>query len=142
MHPVFDALQPRDEADRPTVDSIRQRAPRTRSMRRSARVCALVGLIVTCAATHARGTGVSAPMTVTVTVVRACAIDTGAERRLLTLTCASGVTHVTVAGDGLAPEVRALAAAGQHVQLTYPISRRMTTETQDAGRPRQVTVNF
>ena len=104
---------------------------------------ALIGLTLVASATGALATSISAPMGVTVTVIRSCAISTGAVPRL-TLACSSGVTQVTVLGDGSPPEVRVFAGEGRGLRLTYPMPRRNTASGSrpDTGQPRRVTLNF
>ena len=103
----------------------------------------LIGLAVVASTTGARATSISAPMGVTVTVIRSCAISTSAVSRLM-LACSSGVTHVTVLGDGSAREVRVFAGEGHGLRLTYPMPRANTASGSrpDTGQPRRVTLNF
>ena len=94
---------------------------------------ALVGLTGT-----ARAERASAPMSVSVTVVRSCTVD-GAANGSLTLACASGATKVAV-GDGTAPPVQIL--SGGPLNLLPASLRTQPAAAPTAAQPVRVTINF
>ena len=96
-------------------------------------VLALVGLTGT-----ARAERTSAPMSVSVTVVRSCTVG-GAANGSLMLACSNGATKVAV-GDGQAPPIQIV--SGGPLNLLPASPRTQPAATPTAAQPVRVTINF
>lgn len=112
----------------------------TRSNRR-----VLARAIVVTAALGAMAPGAAAehastPMTVSVTVVRSCAVTSESAHGSVTLSCSKSTTRVAV-GEGSAPEVRTV--SGQTGVILAPAQTKPPSPpSAPSSEPRRVTINF
>jgi hypothetical protein len=98
---------------------------------------AAIGYVLVAAATAATvaAAAVSAPLSVSATVVRACKVDSAGSAGSINLACSKDVTRVKVSG-GTAPEV--LLLSGDSTSVHSDARRAARTD----GTVRFITVNF
>ena len=110
-------------------------------MRGAVAVGVLLAIVLGCETREAIGTSLSAPVGVSVNVIRSCAIVSGGPTVLLALACSSRVAPVTVS-RGPTSAVRVVAGGNSHrFNLGYP----PRNNSDPAPRPDQwlrVTVDF